>query len=450
MSADRELEQSSHCKFEVSELNFTACWHGIQLRKFDTHGVDDHREMSRGYRAVLDRKETLARHLGLPLVSDSFEEAFSKAFSTRIPSLVPPTQQEPGDSPPSWIDVLQEVDPVQLGQRPNGSHHRCHSGLLQKLIDRWPHPRDVQAEVEILGFTIRRLSAWKQSVLQALEEDNALLEDLQTRLNGLRNYTMQHFLSESTQTCEGAATTRTVVPIEPGREQEAIALDDTIDIHDADPQESGTSESPHTCDQRDEDDEMSEEPQEGMDALPIQPGSPRTWTSSRLRWSFEEESRLLPWLKAHDHLSWPDIEQEYFREFGIYRKELALKTKARRIEQNGLRGARKTRTRRARGGYVDGHFPVAPDSTSAGTRETRLPWRLTAAEPNPMSAGSLEGSDTQFHQGLSTATDMVHAKDGEPDQGSSITSLVNGDLVPSPEGRWFGSSHPLSLGSLLA
>ncbi|KAF5863937.1 hypothetical protein ETB97_009044 [Aspergillus alliaceus] len=71
----------------------------------------------------------------------------------------------------------------------------------------------------------------------------------------------------------------------------------------------------------------------------------------------QESSRLLPFLDAHKHLSGPEIEQAYFRYAGIYRKELALKAKERRIQHGWLHGARKTRRRRETNQLVMSQVP---------------------------------------------------------------------------------------------
>ncbi|KAB8236404.1 uncharacterized protein BDW43DRAFT_308088 [Aspergillus alliaceus] len=160
------------------ELYFSGSRQGVRLQHLDSSGVDSHREQSFGYRLALERKEALAWHLGASLVNDSFEDGFRK------------------------VDVLQDVEPSKLQSDVISTRHclvrgvtvglsasDCdiiRSGLLQRLIEPWPHPQDLQAEVEAVEATLRRLSTWKQNALQAPKEDEALARGLQERLISMR------------------------------------------------------------------------------------------------------------------------------------------------------------------------------------------------------------------------------------------------------------------------
>ncbi|KAL4893417.1 hypothetical protein BDV59DRAFT_30818 [Aspergillus ambiguus] len=184
MAGACESDRASSPSGRILDLYFSGPREDFRLQHLDTSGIDSHREQSFKYRLALERKEALASHLGAHLLNDSFEDGFRKVFGACKPSLVPPVDREVDVPSPSWVDVLQDVEPSQLQPNANGTQHclvrgitvaltapDCdiiRSGLLQKFIEPWPHPQDLQAEIEAVEATIRCLSTWKQNVLQGM------------------------------------------------------------------------------------------------------------------------------------------------------------------------------------------------------------------------------------------------------------------------------------------
>lgn len=185
MASPLEPNQSLDQSFRVSDLNFTTPLNNTPLPQFSNEGVIAHRDLSQRYRLILEQKDALSIYLGTPSRGGDLEDGFSKIFSTRKPTLI---SSPAGISPPGWTDVLRNVDPTQLQPDLCGSQ-RCHirgavidlpssdssiirAGLLQKLLDPWPHPSDLQSEVEVLRSTLDRLSAWKQEVMQGTQNSH--------------------------------------------------------------------------------------------------------------------------------------------------------------------------------------------------------------------------------------------------------------------------------------
>jgi hypothetical protein len=63
-----------------------------------------------------------------------------------------------------------------------------------------------------------------------------------------------------------------------------------------------------------------------------------------VRWSIQEENRLLDWLNTHKSLTWVQLEQQYKQEFGIVRRQDSIQLKMNWSEEaSGLSKAKKIR-----------------------------------------------------------------------------------------------------------
>ncbi|KAF9883268.1 hypothetical protein FE257_003788 [Aspergillus nanangensis] len=293
-------ERHSDVEPERCAVNFSADW-GPDLRKFDTtHGLNGHSVLSRRYRDVLGRNESLAGHLGADLVSNLFEERMKKAFNNRSPSVISSADGNQESPHPSWINVLLEVDPQELGVRANGTHCFVQGArvrltksdceligfnVLQKMLDPWPHVNDIQAELDTIYSIEGRLREWKERALQTIQEDAALLHDLQERAYTLRHHMEQRFLSQAD---DSIATTQVR-----GNLESIASTEEPSNIHEAGLQDSGTDRSSQTGDVQDD---INEADQEGSGTLPAQQASLRSGQTKRKRWSDEENARLLSYI----------------------------------------------------------------------------------------------------------------------------------------------------------
>lgn len=159
--------------------------HDPPLRHFDVgretllSGLDQ----LRSYRGALDRRESLARHLGVPLVSDILEERISGLFSSRSPCVIEPEAEEHGMHSTSWLEVIRHIDPARLERGDDGTY-RCRfqgllvqipetdykmisTGVLQKLVNPWPDVRDLKEEMHAVGLVMKLVSEWGQRTMQS-------------------------------------------------------------------------------------------------------------------------------------------------------------------------------------------------------------------------------------------------------------------------------------------
>lgn len=169
--------EAQHCN-----LNFLARQKNVRLRHLEVSEPPlSSLELSATYLVVLGRGESLARYLGVPLLSDFVEEKFNKLFSTCSPPLAE-TDNAQGSNILSWVDVIREFDyerveytddgtyrfPIQglLVQISETDYAMIQSGILQKLLNPWPDPRDVQEELETVELAIAEVSEWNQYASQ--------------------------------------------------------------------------------------------------------------------------------------------------------------------------------------------------------------------------------------------------------------------------------------------
>lgn len=104
------------------------------------------------YLAVLNRDESIAKHLNIPLFSTRMETRISNLFSSSRPCLVEPADMDGNcNGPPSWGDLVREAIPVSQFELRENNTYRCYfrgilvemsksdrdmlsSGVLQKLL----------------------------------------------------------------------------------------------------------------------------------------------------------------------------------------------------------------------------------------------------------------------------------------------------------------------------
>ncbi|KAB8230890.1 uncharacterized protein BDW43DRAFT_313462 [Aspergillus alliaceus] len=450
MASPLEPNQAWDQTFRVSDLNFTTPLDSTPLPQFSNEGVAAHRNLSQKYRLILEQKDALSIYLSAPSRGGYLEGGFSKMFSTRKPSLISSPARI---SPPGWTDVLRNVDPAQLQPDLCGSQ-RCHvrgavidlpssdssiirTGLLQKLLDPWPHPRDLQLEMlPRAKFTVT-----------ALQEDVALSRILQSRLNLLLGHAAQNSSpkpSRPRNSVASVAASEAGNLMKPDEQNGDVTSNVPVNMQDSCPEvANGTDQSSEASNYEcrgDEDYQVSEGSSEGSETGSSIDRSPRPSPTNRFRrWSPEESSRLLPFLDAHKHLSGPEIEQAYFRYAGIYWKELALKAKARRIQHGWLHGARKTRRRRETNQLVMSQVPrhsYIPPQVAGAMSETERVY--------PDSLGRAVRSDKQGDRSQAAFT--------PGDTATCDTSMLSSMIVDQPtlEAQYLSGEKLPTLGHLLA
>lgn len=98
-------------------------------------------------------------------------------------------------------------------------------------------------------------------------------------------------------------------------------------------------------------------------------------------WSPAEEKNLLGWLSHHQHLSWEEIAEEYFRQYGIPRSVNSLRGKLGQLERGVVRQR-----------PVSARAPAFPRGTARQTRHQRQrnidgfatpPPTFVSREPDP-------------------------------------------------------------------
>lgn len=96
--------------------------------------------------------------------------------------------------------------------------------------------------------------------------------------------------------------------------------------------------------------------------------------ASLVPWTLEEESRLLPWLSAHQDLDWPEKVKEYLRQFGIFRSVRTIQRKMRQLENRELRSARKAQKRQnQQSGALMMPRPIRPNAGTSPQLQTAIP-----------------------------------------------------------------------------
>lgn len=187
-------------------------------------------------------------------------------------------------------------------------------------------------------------------------------------------------------------------------------------------------------------------------------------TSSR-PWSLHEENRLLDWLEGHKSLNWFEIEKEYMREFGVYRRQTAIQTKASRLKRGWSRKVKKSRTRQNQQRVLElvgltpsqlctkfsskWHSDSAPQSGPAHIRASTgvSPLRQTRSHPS----GNAVGKDAQSKKTPDVVMDSQHTAGNMENAGSTLPLMAQSTThMHNTEGRNLGDNNSLSLGSLLS
>ncbi|OJJ83547.1 uncharacterized protein ASPGLDRAFT_58638 [Aspergillus glaucus CBS 516.65] len=180
--ADPIYRWAPQSEAQPCNLNFLARQKNVHLRHLEVSEPPLSRlELWATYLVVLGRGESLARYLGVPLLSDFVEEKFNKLFSTCSPPLAE-TDNAQGSNMLSWVDVIREFESDQVEYTDDGTcrfpiqgllvqisetdYTIMQSGILQKLLNLWPDPRDVQEELETVELAIAEVSEWNQYALQ--------------------------------------------------------------------------------------------------------------------------------------------------------------------------------------------------------------------------------------------------------------------------------------------
>lgn len=110
--------------------------------------------------------------------------------------------------------------------------------------------------------------------------------------------------------------------------------------------------------------------------------------ASLVPWTLEEESRLLPWLGAHQDLDWPEKVKEYLRQFGIFRSVRTIQRKMRQLENRELRSTRRAQKRQNQQSgammmprpILDGPNAGTSSQLQTATPQSIRPPRHTAAD----------------------------------------------------------------------
>jgi hypothetical protein len=130
---------------------------------------------------LLDDGALLSQYLRAPLISDALDEIISQAFSTPHPHQIQLSSGDERNISISWVDVLRHADLGRIEHNEDDTY-RCQvqemairltqrdyevikSGLLQKLIAPWPHPKDLLAESTVIESTIADVSQWNDQAM---------------------------------------------------------------------------------------------------------------------------------------------------------------------------------------------------------------------------------------------------------------------------------------------
>ncbi|KAJ5300097.1 hypothetical protein PENANT_c167G03145 [Penicillium antarcticum] len=156
-------------------------------------------ELSLSYRRVLDEDMHLARHLGLPLMSNTMAKNIDALFKSPQPQLIEvdgacednitwsdvaaanynPVPQEDGTYH-LWISSRRAT--VGLSQF---DHNILLPGIIQQLVHPLSHEPDVQMERETLSLATSEITSWNQIALELVETSKYLLEKLKEKANSL-------------------------------------------------------------------------------------------------------------------------------------------------------------------------------------------------------------------------------------------------------------------------
>ncbi|PYH91980.1 hypothetical protein BO71DRAFT_292027, partial [Aspergillus ellipticus CBS 707.79] len=145
-------------------LDFFSCQTNAPLERFEKlEGLLSMIDLPKVYLSVLDRRESLARHLHVPLLSTFIEERINSIFTRSNPL----SSQESGTGHSetlNWVDVVREFDidgnqPSRDGVHscllrgrlidiPEADYAKLKTGILQQMIEPLPIADDVKKELE--------------------------------------------------------------------------------------------------------------------------------------------------------------------------------------------------------------------------------------------------------------------------------------------------------------
>jgi hypothetical protein len=130
------------------------------------------------YRDILCEGTSLARALGVPLMSDDLAKGIHSMFKSPGPHVSDPEKLACNGNI-SWLDVVRETN-YQAEKQPDGSyiyylrkqgipirlsgyqHGLLLSGLPQQLVQPWSFEKDVRAERDVLRLTAGEISTWNR------------------------------------------------------------------------------------------------------------------------------------------------------------------------------------------------------------------------------------------------------------------------------------------------
>ncbi|KAJ6019421.1 hypothetical protein N7522_001488 [Penicillium canescens] len=141
-------------------------------------------ELSLSYRRILDEDMHLARHLGLPLMSNTMAKNIDALFKSPQPQLI--EVEGACEDNITWSDVADaNYNPVP---QEDGTYHLWISsrratvglsqfdhnillpGIIQQLVHPLSHEPDVQMERETLSLATSEITSWNQIALESSQE----------------------------------------------------------------------------------------------------------------------------------------------------------------------------------------------------------------------------------------------------------------------------------------
>jgi hypothetical protein len=152
--------------------------------------------LSQSYRKVLDENMNLARHLEIPLLSNTLGKNINALYENPQPHLIE-TSNACEDNI-TWFDVADAV--YQPEPQEDGSYHLWlpsrsakvrisqydHNillpGNIQRLVHPLSHEPDVQMERDTLALAISEISSWNQLALECMPFETPLFSKLLTIL----------------------------------------------------------------------------------------------------------------------------------------------------------------------------------------------------------------------------------------------------------------------------
>lgn len=130
------------------------------------------------YRNILCEGKSLARTLGLSLVSDELAKDIHSMLKSPSPHVIG-RENALCDGNITWLDVLYETN-YQAEKQPDGTYV-CHlpsqglriqlsdyqhglllSGIPQQLVQPWSFEKEVRAEVNVLRLAVQEISTWNR------------------------------------------------------------------------------------------------------------------------------------------------------------------------------------------------------------------------------------------------------------------------------------------------